>query len=178
MKVTDAQSRVENGGGDIYRSLLIQHSPFVETITRDLHHTFPRSPMFRDKDGYGQRAICNVLVAFSVYDTQVGYCQGMGFLAALFLSLVDEVSAFWLLVTVMEASRYGLRGQYLNGMPGLQICFHQFQSLLQRHLLRLQVSLQRENVEPSMMVTAWFMTTYASSLSLSMQCAVSGMCSS
>lgn len=55
----------------------------------------PDHYLFRDKSGPGQTQLSNVLKAFSVYNTQVGYCQGMGFVVALLLMHLDEEDAFW-----------------------------------------------------------------------------------
>lgn len=39
-------------------------------------------------------ALHNVLKVYSLYDTDVGYCQGMGFLAALLLMYLEEEVCF------------------------------------------------------------------------------------
>jgi hypothetical protein len=46
----------------------------------------------------GQAALRRVLRAYSYYDRDVGYCQGMNFIAGMFLTLMTEEEAFWLLV--------------------------------------------------------------------------------
>ena len=46
----------------------------------------------------GQFRLRRVLKAYSTYDREIGYCQGMHFIAAMFLTLVSEEDAFWLLV--------------------------------------------------------------------------------
>jgi hypothetical protein len=52
---------------------------------------------FHDATG-GQAALRRVLRAYSVYDRDVGYCQGMNFIAGMFLTFMSEEEAFWLLV--------------------------------------------------------------------------------
>lgn len=46
----------------------------------------------------GQAALRRVLRAYSYYDPEVGYCQGMNFIAGMFLTVMSEEEAFWLLV--------------------------------------------------------------------------------
>jgi hypothetical protein len=46
----------------------------------------------------GQVALRRVLRAYSYYDREVGYCQGMNFIAGMFLTLMSEEEAFWVLV--------------------------------------------------------------------------------
>lgn len=46
----------------------------------------------------GQASLRRVLKAYSLYDREIGYCQGMNFIAGMFLTLLSEEEAFWLLV--------------------------------------------------------------------------------
>lgn len=60
------------------------------TIDRDLNRTFPRQQLFSAKGGMGQSLLRNVLVAYAMYDTSVGYCQGMNFFVGLLLCYMTE----------------------------------------------------------------------------------------
>lgn len=46
----------------------------------------------------GQASLRRVLRAYSLYDTDVGYCQGMNFIAATLITFMEEEEAFWMLV--------------------------------------------------------------------------------
>jgi hypothetical protein len=46
----------------------------------------------------GQPSLRRVLKAYSLYDQEIGYCQGMNFIAGMFLTLMSEEESFWLLV--------------------------------------------------------------------------------
>jgi hypothetical protein len=71
-------------------------------IQKDLHRTFPDHPLFDAPTKYGQVALRNILTAYSAYDSEVGYCQGMGFIAAiLIMHMRTEEIAFWAFVAVM-----------------------------------------------------------------------------
>ena len=48
--------------------------------------TFPTHAYYREDLGPGQTALRNVLLAYSTFDSAVGYCQGIGFLAGIILS--------------------------------------------------------------------------------------------
>jgi hypothetical protein len=50
------------------------------------------------KERGGQASLRRVLKAYSVYDREIGYCQGMNFIAGMFLTLMPEEESFWLLV--------------------------------------------------------------------------------
>ncbi|EFB29437.1 hypothetical protein PANDA_005164 [Ailuropoda melanoleuca] len=54
-------------------------------ITRDIHRTFPAHDYFKDTGGDGQESLYKICKAYSVYDEDIGYCQGQSFLAAVLL---------------------------------------------------------------------------------------------
>lgn len=64
---------------DQYIQLLKQESVYEKAIIRDLHRTFPHHPFFQSE--VGQEALFNVVKAYSIYDPEVGYCQGLSFVA-------------------------------------------------------------------------------------------------
>lgn len=59
----------------LYDQLLGETSPYEHMIFKDLGRT--GLEMFRQEGGEGQRMLGRVLRAFSIYDTQIGYCQGL-----------------------------------------------------------------------------------------------------
>ncbi len=52
----------------------------------------------------GQAALRRVLKAYSLHDPDVGYCQGMNFIAGMLLTIVSEEEAFWMLVGKFNAA--------------------------------------------------------------------------
>lgn len=87
----------------VYLRLIQQEDPEIENqLVKDLHRTFPEHDMFRDTLGYGQRGLLNILRAYAAYDTEVGYCQGMGFIVGILLMHMNsEEHAFWTFVQIM-----------------------------------------------------------------------------
>ena len=138
-----------------------------EDIAKDISRTFPSHVFFAKPDGSGQRALYNVLRAYSVYDREVGYVQGMGFVAGLLLLHMPEEDGFWVMVPLLRGAVHGpLVGLYSPGMPTVRRCLHQLEGLLGVHLPRLAAHFQRECVHASMFATQWFVTLFAYSLPL------------
>ena len=52
--------------------------------------------------GHGHRKLRRVLIAFSVYEREVCYVQGMNFIAAVLLYHAGEVGAFWLMCALID----------------------------------------------------------------------------
>ncbi|KAJ1828346.1 GTPase-activating protein [Coemansia sp. RSA 2599] len=128
-------------------------------IKHDLARTFPRLEYFRDSAGAGQEGLFAVLRAYALYDTEVGYCQGLGFVVGpLLLNMPDE-EAFCVLARLMYT--YGLRGHFLPTMDDLQLRLYQFDHVLRETLPRLARHFQQQGVEATMYVSQWLMTMFA-----------------
>jgi len=115
----------------------------------------------------GQTNLLNVLRAYTAYDAALGYCQGMGYLAAVLLLYMSEADAFWMLVTLLHSPKYGvLRNLFVDGMPLLHRLSWQYHRLLQRFCPRLVTHFEKIGVELSYFVPKWFMTLFAYSFPL------------
>lgn len=75
----------------------------VQCILKDITRTFPKHIYFRDRFGQGQKSLYNVLKAFSShYHNETGYVQGMGYIAGLLLTYMEEKQAFWTMIGLFE----------------------------------------------------------------------------
>jgi hypothetical protein len=66
---------------------------------------------FRDRYGIQQKNLFHVLGAYSMYNQEIGYCQGMSQIAALLLMYMEEEEAFWALSALMADRRYAMHGE-------------------------------------------------------------------
>ncbi|KAL4528806.1 hypothetical protein Ndes2437A_g03345 [Nannochloris sp. 'desiccata'] len=141
-----------------YSSLASSQLPpdVVAEIEKDTHRTFPGHAWLRGRAG--QLAMLRVLRAYAVYDPEVGYTQGMNFLAGLFLAYLDEPQAFGALVLVMQDR--GLRALYLpnDGMALLQVRLWQLGRLMP---LRLSTHLENHAALPVLYASSWFLTCFS-----------------
>ena len=98
-----AFDRVEPGR---YQELLDEHENEENACTKqidlDVGRTMPTNIFFAG-DGPGVAKLRRLLVAYSWYNPQCGYCQGMNNLAAtLLLTHATEEEAFWVLASLIE----------------------------------------------------------------------------
>ncbi|GMH52505.1 hypothetical protein TrRE_jg4969 [Triparma retinervis] len=133
-----------------------------DTIERDINRTFPRHRMFKDK-GEGQDKLRRVLRAYSLYDEEVGYCQGLGFITAMFLTYMPEEQAFWQVVSMMTGPTCNMRAMYEHGMPGAQKALYIGEKLIKKFFPKLTQHFARENCHISMYATQWFMCIFTNS---------------
>ncbi|CAO3631070.1 unnamed protein product [Mucor fragilis] len=141
----------------LYRQLKNEPSPYQKLIQRDVSRTFPNSDMFGQESG--QRALERVLRAYSLYDADVGYCQGLAFLVGPLLLHMSEEDAFCVFVRLMET--YGLRTLFTLSMEGLHLCLFQFDVLLLEQLPELHAFLSAQGIHPQMYASQWFLTIFA-----------------
>ena len=81
-----------------YQRLCGETSPYEGLIGKDIGRSFPNVEMFRDPNGEGQQMLARVLKCFSLYDTKIGYCQGLGFVVGPLLMHMTDAEAFCVLV--------------------------------------------------------------------------------
>ncbi|CAN4096211.1 unnamed protein product [Withania somnifera] len=68
---------------------------------KDLPRTFPGHAWLDTAEGHA--ALRRVLVAYSYHDSDVGYCQGLNYVAALLLLVMKtEEDAFWMIAVLLE----------------------------------------------------------------------------
>uniref|UniRef100_A0A8C6WHP1 RAB GTPase activating protein 1 like n=1 Tax=Neogobius melanostomus TaxID=47308 RepID=A0A8C6WHP1_9GOBI len=149
-----------------YRILITKDSAQESVITRDIHRTFPAHDYFKDTDGDGQDSLYKICKALSVYDEEIGYCQGQSFLAAVLLLHMPEEQAFCVLVKIMY--EYGLRALYKNNFEDLHCKFYQLERLMQEQLPDLWGHFQQLSLEAHMYASQWFLTLFTAKFPLCM----------
>ncbi|CAG8511865.1 5269_t:CDS:2 [Ambispora leptoticha] len=107
---------------DLYEKLLQKseetrtENEYVEIIERDLHRTFPENIKFKSSVSPADdssptldtenvpiiQSLRRVLVAFSLYSPNIGYCQSLNYIAGLLLLFMEEEQAFWTLVAIIH----------------------------------------------------------------------------
>ena len=92
----------------------------LDIMICNLIRTYRDHEMFRERYNSRQQALFHVLAAYSMFNTEVGYCQGMSQIAALLLMYLNsEEDAFWALSQLMSAPKYNMHGFFIHGFPKL-----------------------------------------------------------
>ena len=129
-----------------------------EQITKDLPRTFPAHPLL---DGVGRDALRRVLCAYARHNPSVGYCQGMNFIAALLLLLMEEEAAFWCLSSVCEDV---VPGYFTNSMLASAVDQAVLQRLVEEKFPRVEAALKRGGAPIAAVAASWFLTLYVNHL--------------
>jgi len=72
-------------------------------VEKDVVRTDRTHPYFKDESSVYLKRLYDILVTYSFYNFDLGYCQGMGDLASPILVVMkDEVESFWCFASLME----------------------------------------------------------------------------
>ncbi len=132
-----------------YRKLLMMpDNKSVEQIKLDLARTLTHHRMFEEKNGEGQQKLLRVLKAYSYFNTTVGYCQGMSYLAAILLTVLPEEEAFHGMCVVVG----GMEGYFVPTMWELLEDGKIFKNILAEQMPDLHSHLQDNGILPLMFI--------------------------
>lgn len=149
-----------------YKHFIKKESPTEQVIMWDIHRTFPAHEYFKSSGGEGQEMLYKISKAYSVYDEEVGYCQGLSFLSAVLLLHLPEEQAFALLVKIMND--YGLRDIFKHDFEQLHLKFFQLERMIEDSMPDLFSHFQYNEIETHMYASQWFLTLFTAKFPLSM----------
>lgn len=137
-------------------NLAYRWSPDIRQIDLDVNRTYRDHIMFRERYGIQQQALFNVLSAYSVYNLDIGYCQGMSQIAALLLMYMKEEDAFWALSVLIADKKYNMHGFYIPGFPKLLRYQEHHDKIMNKFLPKLKKHLDRNGVDTGIYTLKWF----------------------
>ncbi|NXJ31008.1 US6NL protein, partial [Dicrurus megarhynchus] len=132
----------------------------IKQIDLDVNRTFRNHIMFRDRYGVKQQALFHVLSAYSVYNTEVSYCQGMSQIAAILLMYLNEEDAFWALAQLLTNQRHAMHGFFIPGFPKLQRFQAHHEQILNKMFPKLKKHMDKEQMTTGIYTTKWFLQCF------------------
>ncbi|XP_022348310.1 USP6 N-terminal-like protein isoform X1 [Enhydra lutris kenyoni] len=132
----------------------------IRQIDLDVNRTFRNHIMFRDCYGIRQRALFHVLRAYSVYDPEVGYCQGMSDIVAILVMFLGEEDAFWALAQLMTLETHAMHGFFAPGFPKLARFQRHHDDIVEKELKGLKKHLDERGMSAGLYTTRWFLQCF------------------
>ncbi|KAF1890337.1 hypothetical protein Lal_00013591 [Lupinus albus] len=146
---------------DLTKALEGKVTPATRQIDHDLPRTFPGHPWLDTPKGHA--ALRRVLVVYSFRDSDVGYCQGLNYVAALLLLVMKtEEDAFWMLAVLLE--NVLVNDCYTNNLSGCHVEQRVFKDLLVKKCPRIASHLEALGFDVSLVTTEWFLCLFSKSL--------------
>lgn len=147
-----------------FQQLLNELTVHQHAILIDLGRTFPNHPFYKECLGAGQMSLYNLLKAYSLLDTEVGYCQGLSFVSGVLLLHMSEEEAFEMMKHFLFY--LGFRKQYKPDMVALQVQLYQLYRLVHDHYRDLYQHFEKHDISPALFAAPWFLTLFASQFPL------------
>ncbi|KAA0724485.1 Carabin TBC1 domain family member 10C [Triplophysa tibetana] len=133
-------------------------------IALDLRRSFPTHRTLmgdRPEAIEGQAKLFRVLTAHARYNPQIGYVQGMSYIAAVLLMILSEEEAFWAMVALLEKPKY-LSELFDSSVKKIQHQALVFHELLKHRTPLLFQHLESLGVSCVHFIMQWFLTLFTS----------------
>jgi len=115
-----------------------------------------------DQQSEGKEALRRILVTYSFFNTNIGYCQAMHRIAGLFLARFTEEESFWMLSSTIDTIMP--RDYYSESMVGVHTDIDTFNTLAHNLLPRLMMILDGSGIMVEMFLAQWLMSLFIGSM--------------
>lgn len=137
-----------------------QWSTEIRQIDADVARQYRDHINYRERYSIKQRSMFYVLAAYSMYNMEVGYCQGMSVLAGLLLLYMDEEDAFWGLCVLLSDKKYTMHGFYVDGFPKLNRFIEHHDKIMNKFLPKLKRKLDKCGCDSILYALKWFFVVF------------------
>nr|XP_032527002.1 USP6 N-terminal-like protein isoform X5 [Danaus plexippus plexippus] len=137
-----------------------QWSTDVRQIDSDVNRQFREHQFYRERYSEKQCSLFNVLCAYSMYNSEVGYCQGMSGLAGVLLMYMDEEDAFWALAILLSDKKYAMHGLYVEGFPKLTRFLEHHDKILTKFMPKLKQHFDKFGLDAILYSLKWFFVCF------------------
>ncbi|XP_052569554.1 TBC1 domain family member 12 isoform X2 [Peromyscus californicus insignis] len=141
----------------------------LELIKLDISRTFPSLYIFQ-KGGPYHDVLHSVLGAYTCYRPDVGYVQGMSFIAAVLILNLEEADAFIAFANLLNKPCQLAFFRVDHGM--MLKYFATFEVFFEENLSKLFLHFKSYSLTPDIYLIDWIFTLYSKSLPLDLACRV------
>ncbi|KAJ2767629.1 GTPase activating protein (GAP), partial [Coemansia linderi] len=128
---------------------------------KDLNRSLPEYAGYQSPEGID--ALRRVLNAYSLRDSELGYCQAMNIVASTMLIFMTEEQVFWTLTVMCDRL---VPGYYSPSMYGASLDQSIFQTLVEDTMPVLATSFKKRDIQLSIACLPWFLTLFVNSMPL------------
>ncbi|KAF7216250.1 transcript variant X1 [Nothobranchius furzeri] len=158
---TDTQAEDVLGSSDRESSL--------ELIKLDISRTFPQLCIFQQGGPYHD-VLHSILGAYTCYRPDVGYVQGMSFIAAVLILNLDTADAFIAFANLLNKP---CQMAFFRVDHSLMLTyFAAFEVFFEENLPKLFAHFKKNSLTPDIYLIDWIFTLYSKSLPLDLACRV------
>ncbi|XP_036276912.1 TBC1 domain family member 14 isoform X9 [Pipistrellus kuhlii] len=141
----------------------------LELIKLDISRTFPNLCIFQQGGPYHDM-LHSVLGAYTCYRPDVGYVQGMSFIAAVLILNLDTADAF---IAFSNLLNKPCQMAFFRVDHGLMLTyFAAFEVFFEENLPKLFTHFKKNSLTPDIYLIDWIFTLYSKSLPLDLACRI------
>ncbi|XP_017106914.1 USP6 N-terminal-like protein isoform X2 [Drosophila bipectinata] len=162
IRLLNVKQSIENNK-DVYNRMLVlakKYSTETRQIDADVNRQFRDNLAYRERYSVKQCSLFNVLNAYSIYNSELGYCQGMACVAGVLLLYMQEEEAFWALNTLITDQKYGMHGLFIEGFPKLTRFIDHHDRILSKIMRKLHKHFTKHNVDALLYAIKWFFVVF------------------
>ncbi|CAH1990046.1 unnamed protein product [Acanthoscelides obtectus] len=137
-----------------------KYSTDARQIDSDVNRQFREHLHYRERYSIKQLSLFNVLTAYAMYNSEVGYCQGMSGLAGVLLMYMDEEDAFWAVHVLLTDPKYAMHGLYKEGFPKLTRFLAHHDKILMKLLPKIKKHFDRHGLDAILYSLKWFFVCF------------------
>jgi len=141
----------------------------LQLVSLDVSRTFPQLGIFQEGGPY-HSTLRDLLGAYVCYRPDLGYVQGMSFIAAILLLNLDEADAFVVFANLVN--RPLLAAFYRVDTTAMSQNYSIFSAHLASHLPRLARHFARAGLRPDLYMVDWVMTLFSKAAPLDITCRI------
>ncbi|XP_037041912.1 USP6 N-terminal-like protein isoform X7 [Bradysia coprophila] len=170
LKILNVEKTMADNVG-VYKRMLDlarEFSTEVRQIDSDVNRQFREHVHYLERYSIKQQALFNVLTAYSMYNMELGYCQGMAGVAGILLMYMDDEQAFWALNTFMSDSKYAMHGLFIEGFPKLTRFLHHHDKIVTKFMPKLQKHFMKHNLDSILYSLKWFFVIFVERIPFSL----------
>ncbi|KAM6067070.1 TBC1 domain family member 12 isoform 2-T2 [Chlamydotis macqueenii] len=161
---TSSENDVEDAGASV-----ADREASLELIKLDISRTFPSLYIFQ-KGGPYHDLLHSVLGAYTCYRPDVGYVQGMSFIAAVLILNLEEADAFIAFANLLNKPCQLAFFRVDHSM--MLKYFATFEVFFEENLPKLFLHFKSYSLTPDIYLIDWIFTLYSKSLPLDLACRV------
>ncbi|XP_060535702.1 TBC1 domain family member 12-like [Cylas formicarius] len=167
--VSRAQSRLNRAQGGVERGPAADRENSLDVIELDISRTFPNLGIFQQGRPYSD-ALHSLLAAYACFRPDVGYVQGMSYIAAVLILNMDPCDAFVSFANLLNQPLH-LAAFTLN-QTQMQTYYRAYDLVFNGSLPRLYSHFEAAGLTPDLYLLDWIYTIYAKAMPLDVACRV------
>jgi hypothetical protein len=131
-----------------------------DEIKRDINRTFYTTKFV---EGNGKKMLSDILTALAFIRPEIGYCQGMNFIAGALINFIDdEERCFWIFLSFID--NIDMSNLYTKNMPDYNIRVYQLNYYIKEYFPELSFHFKKHQINPDVFFSKWILTIFSNYL--------------